>query len=280
MSSSSESLAAPAERAAADLAVAPIERVEAPSREVFVREYLRRRRPVILTGLTQSWLSPESWTLERVASRYGDSVVVAVTLDRGAVADDDRASGLFHRVRLRDFIASLAAPGTASLYVVASTWNFPEEFQRDYQVPPYCADAAHLRIKVWVGKAGTVMPLHRDVPHNFHVHLNGRKRWLLFPPRAHVYPRGVFSGMPNFASVDPERPDYQRFPRFHGANALGATLNAGETLFIPQGWWHHIRSLDDAVSMNFWWGGPLVQLASLASTAFKRLSGIRRDEWA
>ncbi|MGH7289813.1 MAG: cupin-like domain-containing protein [Myxococcota bacterium] len=133
---------------------------------------------------------------------------------------------------------------------------------------------------MWIGKAGTVMPLHRDVPHNFHVHLSGRKRWLLFAPSARVYPRGVFSGMPNFASVDPEQPDYERFPRLRGATALGATLNAGETLFIPQGWWHHIRSLDNAVSMNFWWGGPLVQLASLASTAFKRLSGIRRDEWA
>jgi hypothetical protein len=32
--------------------------------------------------------------------------------------------------------------------------------------------------------------------------------------------------------------------------------------------------------MNFWWGGPLVRLASLASTAFKRARGIRRDEWA
>ena len=61
--------------------------------------------------------------------------------------------------------------------------------------------------------------------------------------------------------------------------ALGATLDAGETLFIPHGWWHHTRSLDDAVSMNFWWGGPLVHLVALASTAFKRVRGIRRDEW-
>jgi len=38
--------------------------------------------------------------------------------------------------------------------------------------------------------------------------------------------------------------------------------------------------LDDAVSMNFWWGGMAIYLASLASTAFKRIRGIRQDEWA
>jgi len=92
--------------------------------------------------------------------------------------------------------------------------------------------------------AGTVTPLHRDVPHNLHVHLRGRKRWLLFPPQetSRLYSRGLFSGMPNFSAVDPEEPDYARYPRFRGARALGATLEAGETLFIPHGWWHHTPS--------------------------------------
>jgi len=86
--------------------------------------------------------------------------------------------------------------------------------------------------------------------------------------------------MPNFSRIDPERPDYGRFPRFRGLTALGGGVEPSETLFIPRGWWHHTRTLDDAVSMNFWWGGQLVQLSSLASTLFKRARRIRRDEWA
>jgi lysine-specific demethylase 8 len=86
--------------------------------------------------------------------------------------------------------------------------------------------------------------------------------------------------MPNFATVDPEHPDFARHPRFRGVEVFGATLAAGETLFVPRGWWHYTRSLDDAVSMNFWYGGPGVRLASLASSAFKRLRAIRQDEWS
>jgi hypothetical protein len=257
--------------------VTELERVPAPDARTFVHRYLRAGRPVVLTGVTAGWVPPREWTFARVAERYGDADVIAAVLTDGMLAGD-RVD--FRRVALREFIASLAPSGTASHYVMAPTWNLPESFQRDHRRPVYCDDAWHLRAKFWLGKAGTVTPMHRDVPHNLNVHLTGRKRWLLYPPgAAGMYPRGIFSGMPNFSAVDPERPDYARHPRFRGKRAFGGIVGEGETLFIPHGWWHHTRSLEDAVAVNFWWGGPIVALGALASAAFKRLRGIRRDEW-
>lgn len=263
-------------------AVEPIERIDAPTREQFAARYLHASRPVILRGLTRDWLSPSQWTPERMAATYGDARVVAAVLAGGTLLDDPESGVLFRRVTLRDFVQSLTAPGEAAHYVMAPASNFPAALQQDYRVPEYCLGAPHLGIKVWLGKSGTVTPVHRDVPHNLHVHLTGRKRWLLFPPGngSRMYSRGLLSGMPNFSHVDPEHPDYQRYPRFREMHAMGGVLGSGETLFIPHGWWHHTRSLDDAVSMNFWWGGNVVYLISLASTLFKRLRGIRQDEWA
>jgi hypothetical protein len=261
-------------------AVEELERIAAPSPADFVRRYLRTSRPVVLTGLTEDWLPSREWTLERMAARYGNARVIAARLENGRLLDDARGGDVFQRVLLREFIESLVNPGPAGHYVMAPTWNFPN-LEDDYHVPRYCEGAPHLRGKVWIGKGGTMTPAHRDVPHNLHVHLTGRKRWLLFSPAdsARMYPRGLLSGMPNFAWVDPEQPDFDRYPRFRGVTAIGGVVNPGETLFIPHGWWHHTRTLDDAVSMNFWWGGRLVWLASLASTAFKRVARIRRDEW-
>jgi hypothetical protein len=282
MAHAGESLAASTSGLPSPLAVRELERVAAPPRDVFGARYRRPRRPVVLTGLTAGWRPEREWTLRCMAERWGPARVVAAELADGRLMDDPARGVVFRHLRLRDFVDSVAGPGAASHYVMAPTWDFPAGFRADYRVPDYCAGARHLRAKVWLGKAGTVTPAHRDVPHNLHVHLSGRKRWLLFPPgeSARLYPRGLLSGMPNFAAVDPERPDHARHPRFRGVTAFGATLHPGETLFIPHGWWHHTRSLDDAVSMNFWWGGTLVSLASLASTGFKRVRGIRRDEWA
>lgn len=261
----------------APIAVDELERIEAPDTATFTRRYLRASRPVVLTGITEGWVPPREWTCARVAERYGDAEVVAAVLTDGTLAGD---AVDFQRVPLRAFIASLADPGSASHYVMAPTWNLPEQFQRDHRLPAYCADAWHLRAKFWVGKGGTVTPMHRDVPHNLNVHLTGRKRWLLYPPGgAGMYPRGLFSGMPNFSAVDPERPDYDRHPDFRAKRAVGGIVGEGETLFIPHGWWHHTRSLEDAVAVNFWWGGPIVALGALASATFKRLRNIRHDEW-
>lgn len=268
--------------AALPIRVDDIERVDAPDPEAFTTRYLRPRRPVILRGLAAGagWTSPPEWTFQRMASAFGDAQVVAAVLRNGTLLDDPTSGVVFRRVPLRDAIASLRGPGAEGLYVMAPTWNFPESFQREYRVPAYCAGAPHLRAKVWVGKAGTVTPTHRDVPHNLHVHLTGRKRWVLFPPGgAGMYSRGLLSGMPNFAQIDPEQPNYERFPRFRDVTGYAGVVAPGETLFIPHGWWHHTRTLDDAVSMNFWWGGTLVDLVSHASTLFKRVRGIRREEW-
>lgn len=263
------------------LSVTEIERVAAPPPDVFVREYLHPRRPVVLTGLTADWLPAAAWTFGHMADRFGDAAVTAARLENRTLFDDPREGVVFRKVVLRDFVASLRDGSPASDYVMAPLGNFPASLHDDFRMPEYCTGAASLQVKVWLGQAGTVTPLHRDVPHNLNVHLTGRKRWLLFPPGAsrRLYPRGLLSGMPNFARVDPEQPDLERHPRFAGAQAFGTTVAGGDTLFIPHGWWHHTRSLDDAVAMNFWWGGNVVRLASLASTAFKRLRGIRRGEW-
>jgi len=261
--------------------VEPIERAHAPSPEEFARRYRRAGRPVILTGLTEGWLPSAEWAPRRVAMRYGSARVVAAELENGTLRDDPREGVVFRRVEIRSFVESMSRPGSAAHYVMAPLSNLPDAIEHDYQVPIYCRGAPHLQAKLWIGKADTVTPTHRDVPHNLNVHLFGRKRWLLFSPAATscMYSRGLLSGMPNFSSVDPEHPDYERYPRFRRVSALGGTVGPGETLVIPHGWWHHTRSLDDAVAINFWWGGRFVSAAARASSLFKRMRGIRRDEW-
>jgi len=259
-----------------------LERVHAPTHEEFVRNYLRPRRPVVLTGVADGWHARHHWSLDYLAETFGDTPAIAAPLRNGTLADDSKRGVEFHHVKLREFIASLAQPGSADAYVMAPTWNFPERLQAEYETPSYAAGYPYMQAKVWVGKTGTVTPVHRDIPHNFHVHLTGRKRWLLFSPKesAHLYPRGMFSGLPNFAWADPGQPDYERFPRLRGAQGVACLCGPGDTLFIPSGWWHHTRLLDDCVSMNFWWGGRLVYAASRVSKLFKRIRNIQRGEWA
>jgi ribosomal protein L16 Arg81 hydroxylase len=54
-----------------------------------------------------------------------------------------------------------------------------------------------------------------------------------------------------FSQVDPENVDRDRFPLFRKAKPIEITVAPGEVLFIPIGWWHHVRALDLSISISF-----------------------------
>jgi ribosomal protein L16 Arg81 hydroxylase len=81
------------------------------------------------------------------------------------------------------------------------------------------------------------------------------------------------------ARVDPELPDLRQFPRFARAHPVGCILEPGEMLFIPGRWWHHVRALDESVSLSFWYGGYKVAALNIAAALFRRLRGMQKSEW-
>src|SRR5206468_1847142 len=108
------------------------------------RRWVRPRRPVVVTGITAGWLPPRQWTLERMATVYGDARVIAAALADGTLLDDPATGVVFRRVQLGRFIESIASAGAAADYVMAPVSNFGPALEGDYRVPVYCAGAAHL----------------------------------------------------------------------------------------------------------------------------------------
>ena len=91
-----------------------------------------------------------------------------------------------------------------------------------------------------------------------------------------VYPHGLLAGAPNAARIDLDRADHERFPRSRGIEAVTARLSPGETIFIPHGWWHHVRTARGSVSINTWWArGARLPVVALADW-FKRARGLSR----
>ena len=50
--------------------------------------------------------------------------------------------------------------------------------------------------------------------------------------------------------VDPEQPDFERFPLFDCATAYECVIEPGDTLLIPAKWWHHVRGLEKSITMS------------------------------
>ncbi|MRW90859.1 cupin-like domain-containing protein [Duganella sp. FT80W] len=112
---------------------------------------------------------------------------------------------------------------------------------------------------IWIGNR-TRVPAHYDVPDNLACVAAGRRRFTLFPPEqlANLYvgPLDFTPAGQSVSLVDLHQPDLQRYPRFAEAlaQAQWAELEAGDALFIPSMWWHHVEGLDRFnILINYWW---------------------------
>lgn len=248
---------------------ASIERIPASSVDEFRERYLLPERPVILTGAVDPSRGP--WTPEQLSGVVGDTEVNACHLAasdtrwmfdikhdryislpfRAAIQAllDEEPSKRVYVPYFRAFAAcpalEQARPSLQHLYRLSQA--YPEWIKRTLEPDP----------GMWIGPAGMVTPLHFDTPHNFLVQVYGRKHVTLYAPgdaKNVYYPWPEFQRPPPYwAPVDPDRPDYEAFPRFRNARPMSGTLEPGESLFIPKLYFHHIRTLDVSVSLNFWW---------------------------
>ncbi|MGU3391723.1 cupin-like domain-containing protein [Sphingomonas sp. M1A8_2b] len=112
---------------------------------------------------------------------------------------------------------------------------------------------------IWMGTR-TRIAAHNDVPDNLACVAVGRRRFTVFPRDQF---RNLYLGPVDntpagraVSMVDFHDPDYAAHPRFREAleHAQVAELEAGDALYIPAMWWHHVEGLSDFnVLVNYWW---------------------------
>jgi hypothetical protein len=114
-------------------------------------------------------------------------------------------------------------------------------------------------VSIWMGTR-TRIAAHNDVPDNLACVAVGRRRFTLFPREQfrNLY-LGPIDNTPAgraVSMVDFHAPDFAAHPRFRDAldHAMVADLDAGDALYVPAMWWHHVEGLASFnVLVNYWW---------------------------
>lgn len=114
-------------------------------------------------------------------------------------------------------------------------------------------------MSLWIGNR-TRIAAHHDLPDNLACVVAGRRRFTLFPPselpNLYIGPLDFTPAGQAVSLVDFARPDWERFPKFAQAlaHAQVVELHAGDAVFIPSMWWHHVEALDGFnMLVNYWW---------------------------
>jgi hypothetical protein len=183
-------------------------------------------------------------------------------------------SSTFHRFSapLAIFLSALTLPPQLrpNLYIAqAQLVDLPRALQDDLPTPLLVQKAGKGDIydaNIWMGIPPTYTPLHKDPNPNLFVQLASRKRVRLFAPAVGIeifrivqekVRQNASSSLRGEEMMEgPEREELERavWGEVSGVERFEATIEAGDALFIPKGWWHSIKSEGEGVnaSVNWW----------------------------
>lgn len=264
------------------------------------QELMRAETPVILKGLAGSWplvragLESPGRAMDYLKSFYGGKKIISYTGlpgIKGRFFYNEDLSGLNFEtawVQLDEFLdricAHLGDPRAPSFYIGSTTVDtyLPGlRAENDLVLNDEMFRLNRPLVSIWIGNR-TTASAHYDLSNNIACCAVGRRRFTLFPPEQidNLYP-GPLEPTPGgqvVSMVDPGNPDFEKYPRFRQAIAAGevAEMEAGDVLFYPSMWWHHVEALEDFnILINYWWSTTPEYIDTPQNTLLHALLSLR-----
>lgn len=242
------------------------------SPEEFHAEYAGRR-PVVVRGAVADMPAVSTWSADHLGAVAPDQLV---RIKVGTVS-----AGRTGVVSLADYARQLAeweaaAAGTDDpgdppgyLHDVPLLTMLPE-LRRDLEPFPVEYFPPFFRAQWWkftqffVGPSRALTPLHFDtlLTHNLFFQVHGSKRFVMV---ADAERDKCYTYNWRWAAVDPEDPDFDRYPAFRDATVLTCDVKAGDMFYMPPGTLHKVTSLSASISFNIDWHDRASALRGIAA---------------
>ncbi|KAJ3700110.1 hypothetical protein LUZ61_003815 [Rhynchospora tenuis] len=233
-----------------------LERMEDLSQDDFSLNY-DGKKPILLTGLAETWPAKKKWTIEQFVKIYGDSFFRI-----------SQKSPKKIMMKFKDYVSYMQAQHDEDpLYI------FDEKFGEtapslleDYEVPHLFKDdffdlLSHEQrppfrwLIIGPERSGASWHVDPGLTTAWNTLLCGRKRWALYPPGR--VPAGVTvhvneeDGDVNIESPTSLQWWLDIYPLLSDEDKpIECTQLPGETIFVPTGWWHCVLNLENTVAVT------------------------------
>lgn len=226
----------------------PIERRSGLTRQEFIENYLKPKKPVVFTDLVKDWPALQKWTFDFLKDHYGYLDVPIVGPDYHKPGPNYMKSHM--TMKFGEYLDLIQKGPTDYRIFLWNIFDHARELVTDVHNPAICDGWVDKYPFMFFGGAGAVTNLHYDIDCSnvFHTHFWTRKHIVLFDQSQnsllYQHPYTVQS------HINPLNPDYERFPALQKAVGYETILTHGETLFIPALWWHYIVYLEGGFSIS------------------------------
>ncbi|EDO44978.1 predicted protein, partial [Nematostella vectensis] len=220
-----------------------------PSGSDFYHRYVHGRQPVVIRGAANHWPAKEKWKNETYLRQK--SGTEAFTVDTRKKFDGK---------------VSVRKPLTISEFldiyktepVYLDSPFPPSKLLHDLYLPPIlnCEELSSTisQMTLLFSNGNTTSAFHHDGYDNVIVLLSGTKHFILIDSK---YSDDVYADdaklFPGVLPFDPEKIDFKAFPKLAKVPFYEITLYEGDMIYIPQYWWHIVRSYGSPnIAVNSW----------------------------
>lgn len=198
----------------------------------------------VFRGYASHWRAVNEWSPNLIYGLLGDVAVQVMCARNSDPRYEHNQDNHKATMRFREFVDHVNNVESNDTYMVANNqfWQLHGERLERYIERPLP------RPMFWMGPKGTVTPLHRDPVDVLHVQIYGSKVWRMVQPadESRLY---VTNGV--HSDVDLEKPDFKRYPLAEGVVVDQVVCHPGDAIYVPSGWFHHVRSLTPSISIGF-----------------------------
>ena len=229
----------------------PVDTVEEISQKDFKKNYLDKRRPLIIKGLTKDWPAREKWTTNYLKEIGGD---LEVPLYDNSKADPSKPiNAATKHMKFGDYLDLIKREPTELRIFFFNLFKKVPSLINDIKIPKdLMGGFIESMPAMFFGGSNSVTFLHYDIdlPHIFHTHFGGRKHIILFDnewkERLYCLPNATYA----LEDYQVDNPDFNKFPALNGVEGYEVFLEHGDTLFMPTGMWHWMKYIDGSFSLS------------------------------
>ncbi len=227
-----------------------IPRAKTLTKKEFMETYFKPQKPVVIEECTLGWPAHSKWNLEYMRKVARDKIVPLY--DDRPVHHKDGFNEPHARMNMSDYIDLLKTTPTKYRIFLWNILKEIPELQDDFDYPDLgLRFMKGLPMLFFGGKdSHTFMHYDIDLANIFHFHFEGQKDCILFSRKETKYLYKIPHSLITHESIDFSNPDFEKWPALKHATGYRTSLNHGEVLYMPEGYWHYMKYLTPGFSMS------------------------------
>lgn len=230
--------------------LAQIDKVASITKEVFIKNYFKPQKPVIIEHFVDDWPAMQKWDLDYMAEVAGEKVVPLY--DDRPVRHDEGFNQAHAEMKMSEYVDLLKREPTRYRIFLWNILKEVPELQKDFTYPDFGLRLMKGLPMLFFGGEDSYTFMHYDIDlaNIFHFHFHGKKQVILFDQDQNDYLYKIPHSLIVREDIDFANPDYDKWPALKKANGFIGELEHGNVLYMPEGYWHYMRYITPGFSMS------------------------------